>query len=92
MAAAARQGCQLAIFPELGLTVYSCADLFSQTLLLDQAARAALEEIAAASANHDIAAVSGCRCRCWAGCSTAWRWWQAAISWHHPQDVFAFDQ
>lgn len=58
MAAAATQGCQLAVFPELGLTSYSCADLFSQTLLL-AAARAALEQVAAASAEHGIAAVVG---------------------------------
>jgi NAD+ synthase (glutamine-hydrolysing) len=58
LAAAAGQGCQLAVFPELGLTSYSCADLFSQTLLL-AAARSALEEMAAASAEHGIAAVVG---------------------------------
>ena len=58
MAAAAAQGVQLAVFPELGLTAYTCADLFSQTLLLDRA-RAALVEVAAASAKHDIAAIVG---------------------------------
>ena len=58
MAAAAAQGVQLAVFPELGLTAYTCADLFSQTLLLDRA-RAALGEVAAASAEHDIAAIVG---------------------------------
>jgi len=58
MQAAAAEGCQLAVFPELGLTSYSCADLFSQTLLL-AAARAALEKVADASGLYDIAAVVG---------------------------------
>ncbi len=34
---AAKAGAELAVFPELGLTGYTCADLFHQTLLLDQA-------------------------------------------------------
>ena len=42
---AAGQGCRLAVFPELCLTGYSCADLFYQRTLLEAAA-AALEEIA----------------------------------------------
>ena len=45
MAEAAGQGCRLAVFPELGLTGYSCADLFYQRTLLEAAA-AALDEIA----------------------------------------------
>jgi len=44
MAAAAAQGVQLAVFPELGLTAYTCADLFSQTLLLDRASKHALPQ------------------------------------------------
>jgi NAD+ synthase (glutamine-hydrolysing) len=55
---AADRGCRLALFPELSLTGYSCADLFYQALLLDQA-RAALKTIAQASAIHDIATVAG---------------------------------
>lgn len=58
MAAAAEQGCQMAVLPELGLTGYSCGDLFLQGRLLD-AARGALSEIAAATARHSIAAVVG---------------------------------
>jgi NAD+ synthase (glutamine-hydrolysing) len=55
---AAAQGCQLAVFPELGLTSYSCADLFYHNTLLD-AARAALERVAEATAIYDMAAVVG---------------------------------
>ena len=32
--AAAEQGAEVVVFPELGLTGYSCGDLFAQTLLL----------------------------------------------------------
>ena len=38
--AAAEQGAEVVVFPELGLTGYSCGDLFAQTLLLDEAERA----------------------------------------------------
>jgi NAD+ synthase (glutamine-hydrolysing) len=55
---AAARGCQLALFPELGLTGYTCADLFYQPLLRDQA-RAALSDIAEATARLGIAAVVG---------------------------------
>jgi NAD+ synthase (glutamine-hydrolysing) len=55
---AAAHGCQLAVFPELGLTSYSCADLFYHSVLLD-AARAALVQVAEATAIHDMAAVVG---------------------------------
>ena len=58
LAEAAAQGCQLAVFPELGLTSYSCADLFYHSVLLD-AARAALLRVAEATAIHDMAAVVG---------------------------------
>ena len=58
LARAAAQGCRLALFPELSLTGYSCADLFDQALLLD-AAQAALIPLVAAAAEHDIAAVVG---------------------------------
>ena len=55
---AAAQGCRLALFPELALTSYSCADLFYQTTLLDQA-RLALSELARATALENMAAVVG---------------------------------
>ena len=55
---AAGRGCRLAVFPELSITGYSCADLFYQALLLDHA-RAALHPIAEATLLHDIAAVVG---------------------------------
>lgn len=55
---AAQRGCSLALFPELGLTGYSNADLFYQTLLLDQA-RAALPSVARATELYAITAVIG---------------------------------
>ena len=45
---AAAQGAALAVFPELGLTGYSCADLFATDPIRD-AALAALGEVAAAT-------------------------------------------
>ncbi len=58
LARLAPQGCRLALFPELSLTGYSCADLFDQALLLERA-RAGLTAIARAASQHDIAAVVG---------------------------------
>jgi NAD+ synthase (glutamine-hydrolysing) len=58
---AAARGCALALFPELGITGYTCADLFYQSLLRAQA-RAALTAIAAASARLGIAADDGLPC------------------------------
>jgi len=55
---AAARGCRLALFPELCVTGYSCADLFDQVLLREKA-RAALAEVAAATARLGIAAVVG---------------------------------
>ncbi len=55
---AAARGCQLALFPELCITGYTCADLFYQSLLLQQA-RESLLSIAQATADHQIAAVVG---------------------------------
>lgn len=55
---AAARGCRLALFPELCLTGYSCADLFYQALLLREA-RAALRPIAEAADRAGIAAVVG---------------------------------
>ncbi|GLV55434.1 NAD(+) synthase [Dictyobacter sp. S3.2.2.5] len=55
---AAARGCRLALFPELCITSYSCADLFYQSLLQQQA-REALLEIAEAAGDAQIAAVVG---------------------------------
>lgn len=55
---AAKQGCRLAVFPELCITGYSCADLFYQSALLDKA-REALIQIAVAAWQADCAAVVG---------------------------------
>ena len=55
---AAGQGCRLAVFPELSITGYSCADLFYQHTLLE-AAIAALDEIAIEAQAVEIAAVVG---------------------------------
>ena len=55
---AAGQGCRLAVFPELCLTGYSCADLFYQRTLLE-AAVAALDEIALEAQRVEIAVVVG---------------------------------
>ncbi len=55
---AASRGCQLALFPELCITGYSCADLFYQSLLQQQASEALLT-IAQAAGEHQIAAVVG---------------------------------
>ncbi len=56
--AAARQGCRLAVFPELSITGYSCGDLFYQSALLERA-KAALEIIAWAALEAGCAAVVG---------------------------------
>jgi NAD+ synthase (glutamine-hydrolysing) len=55
---AAAQGCQIAIFPELGLTGYTCGDLFYQSLLTNQA-RNALVMLSKASQEHHILVVVG---------------------------------
>lgn len=55
---AAARGCQLALFPELCITGYSCADLFYQTLLQSQA-RSALQLIAQATGQYQVATVVG---------------------------------
>jgi NAD+ synthase (glutamine-hydrolysing) len=52
------RGARLMLFPELGITGYSCADLFYQTLLLE-GSRRALMEIAEATAACNIATVVG---------------------------------
>jgi NAD+ synthase (glutamine-hydrolysing) len=58
MDTARAQGCSLALFPELGITGYSCGDLFRQAALL-HAAREALVTLAAESGKIGIAAVVG---------------------------------
>jgi NAD+ synthase (glutamine-hydrolysing) len=52
------QSCRLAVFPELCLTGYSCADLFFQSLLLSRA-RSSLLDIARAGDASGIAAIVG---------------------------------
>ena len=54
----AKEGCQLAIFPELGLTAYSCADLFFQSTLLTQTEEA-LWQLAELSGKTEVALVVG---------------------------------
>jgi len=56
--ACAVQGAQLALFPELGVTGYSCGDLFFQRKLLD-AAEDALFEIAGAAQYYNVATIVG---------------------------------
>ncbi|SDH32363.1 NAD+ synthase (glutamine-hydrolysing) [Lentzea fradiae] len=54
----AARGCRLAVFPELGLTGYTCADLFHQEVLLD-AAEQGLREVLRVSRRLGVAAVVG---------------------------------
>lgn len=51
-------GCQVVVFPELGLTGYSCGDLFYQTLLLDRVEEGLLE-LAEYSQNLETVLVVG---------------------------------
>lgn len=53
------QGVKVLVFPELCVTGYSCGDLFLQPALLN-AARGALEKIAAASCGYDALIAVGC--------------------------------
>ncbi|WP_413541692.1 NAD(+) synthase [Collimonas humicola] len=55
---AQEQGAVLAAFPELGLSAYTCDDLFHQRALLD-ACEAALAEVVAASAELSLAMIVG---------------------------------
>lgn len=55
---AAQGGAVLVAFPELGLSAYTCDDLFHQQALLD-ACEAALGEVARATAELDIAVIVG---------------------------------
>lgn len=54
----AEQGAQLAVFPELCITGYSCADLFYQSLLLNRA-REALKTIRQVADRHHVTTVVG---------------------------------
>jgi NAD+ synthase (glutamine-hydrolysing) len=55
---AQQQGAVLAAFPELGLSAYTCDDLFHQAALLD-ACEAALAQVVAASADMALALIVG---------------------------------
>src|SRR5678815_3414647 len=55
---AAQQGAVLVAFPELGLSAYTCDDLFHQRALLD-GSKAALASIVEASASLPLAMVVG---------------------------------
>ena len=55
---AAQHGARLAVFPELGLTAYTCSDLFFQTALIRQAQEAVCR-IAGETEKLDILAVVG---------------------------------
>lgn len=55
---AASTGCRLVVFPELCLTGYSCADLFYQQALLEDAQEALLQ-VTRAAAQADIAVAVG---------------------------------
>lgn len=55
---AERERVSLVVFPELGLTAYTCADLFLQPTLLDGGI-AALEAVIAASRDLEVVAVVG---------------------------------
>ncbi|CUJ99925.1 Glutamine-dependent NAD(+) synthetase [Achromobacter sp. 2789STDY5608615] len=55
---AAQGGAVLVAFPELGLSAYTCDDLFHQKALLD-ACEAALDQVVRATAELDIAVVVG---------------------------------
>ncbi len=58
MEQAAASGCRLVVFPELGITGYTCADLFYQALLLQQASGALLE-LAEAAGRCGVMALVG---------------------------------
>lgn len=58
MAQAGDRGAKLIVFPELGLTGYTCGDLFLQSCLLDEAKRQ-LIRVAEASAGRDALVMVG---------------------------------
>lgn len=55
---AAKQGASIVAFPELGLTGYSCEDLFHQQALLDQSLKA-LQGLVASTQAYPVLAVFG---------------------------------
>lgn len=61
--AAAAQGAKVIVTPELGITAYTCGDLFHQVSLLE-AAEAAIVRVASATAHHDALVVVGAPLRC----------------------------
>ncbi len=58
MAIAAQRGASLILFPELSLTAYTCADLFTQSLVIRKA-REALQALAAETDKIGIHAIVG---------------------------------
>src|SRR5215510_11983854 len=58
MRQAAKRRAVLAVFPELGLSAYSCEDLFHQQALLD-ASTAALQQVVEASQGSSLVTVVG---------------------------------
>jgi len=62
IASAVEHGSQVALFPELSVTGYTCGDLFRQTILLDKAENG-LHEIAAYTSGKNIVVVVGCPLR-----------------------------
>ena len=58
MQEAAQQHAALVVFPELGLSAYTCEDLFHQQALLDRC-REALQAVVAASRQLEVVAVVG---------------------------------
>ena len=60
---AAARGAKVIVTPELGITAYTCGDLFHQVALLD-AAEAALARVAEATAGLDALVVVGAPLRC----------------------------
>ena len=55
---AVKSGAEIVVFPELGLTGYTCADLFHQTILLEEAERA-LAQLVAATAKLPVLCAVG---------------------------------
>lgn len=58
IASAADVGVQIIVFPELGMTGYSCGDLFGQQLLLEQA-KSALMQVVNNTRQWDILSIVG---------------------------------
>lgn len=54
-----KSGVEIAVFPELCITGYTCGDLFHSSLLIESAAKG-LEQIAGWSKSHSIHIIVGC--------------------------------